>query len=370
MSEALSVQIRRFRGEDGLPAAYTEFFSAFERAGATCGLAWLDNYRRARVLPGSQFRLYALEEIAQGKPLVCMPAVYSRLYAAHPRARVIHFLQPDGEAYEPIGNAATGTGVRELIAFLDAERPRCDVLRFTPLDPASLFTIELLKTLARAQWPRRVEALPPERFLDCGRCRHTEIIAARPGALRARLEAATRTLVDTGRISYRLVALTDEVPRAWEDYCAIVGDERFHLEGDAPDYIEGVMRVSAAAGTLRTGFLILDGVPAAVQVWRLDGANARCLRIWTDEAKEESGLSDLLTAYMTKRLIEEDCAAILYFGALSEEFAADWAAASAARIDVMAFNPRTFRGVRGAIRHLTVSKLRAVWRHGRRLVAR
>jgi len=87
MSEVLPVQIRRFTEDESLPAPYADFFVGLDRAGATCGLAWLDNFRRVRVLPGSQFRLYALEDTARAKPLLCMPAVYSRLYAAHPRAR-------------------------------------------------------------------------------------------------------------------------------------------------------------------------------------------------------------------------------------------------------------------------------------------
>ena len=371
MSEAAPVRIRRFTGEDRLPGAYADFFLGLEKGDATCGLAWLDNFRRGRVLPGSQFRLYALEETAQGRPLMCLPAVYSRLYAAHPRARVVHFLQPDGDAYEPIAlpEAAGDACVSMLFAFLGGEDPRCEVLRFSPLDPQSPFAAGLIRTLREMRWPRRVEHMPPERYLAIAGGDHAQIMKGRPPALRARLEAAARSLLDTGRASFRLISDAADVGRAWSDYCAILGEDRLSMDGDAPDYIEGVMRVASGAGTLRVGFLDLDGAPASVQVWRLSGAGARCLRLWTNPARSEPGLSDLLTAYMTRRLIDDERAGALYFGPVTESFAADWASAASPRIEVIAFNPRTVRGVRGAIRHLAVGALRAAWRRGRRALS-
>jgi hypothetical protein len=320
------------------------------------------------VLPGSQFRLYALQDPGKSATVMCMPAIYSRLYAAHPRARVIHFLQPDGDAYEPI--AKPGARIEEcvprLFAFLEAELPRCDVLRFSPLHSGSPFARELMRTLSRARWPRRVEALPSLRYLATDGRSHGEIMAGRPPSLRGRLEAAARGLLDTGRASFRLISDPEDVAGAWEDYCAIVGDERLELAGDAPEYIEGVMRVAAAGGALRMGFLDLDGAPASVQVWRLSNGNAHCLRVWTDLAKREPGLTELLTAHMTRLLIDDERARELHFAAFSESFAADWAPEASPRLELIAFNPRTGRGVRGAIRHLTVAALRALWRLGRR----
>jgi broad specificity phosphatase PhoE len=368
MSEALSLNIRRFAGEDALPAACAEFLQDLERAGGSLGLAWLDNFRCSRVLPGSQFRLYALENSAKSAPVMCMPAIYSRLYAAHPRARVIHFLQPDGDAYEPIAKvgAKTEDCVPRLFAFLEAELPRCDVLRFSPLNPGSPFAGELMRTLSRARWPRRVEKLPSVRYLATHGRSHEQIMAERPPSLRGRLEAGARGLGDTGRASFRIVRDLGDVVGAWQDYCAIVGDELFEMAGDAPEYIEGVMRVAAAGGTLRMGFLDLDGAPASVQVWRLTNGNAHCLRVWTDLTKREQGLSELLTAHMTRLLIDDDRARELHFGAFSDAFAADWAPEASPRLELIAFNPHTGRGVRGAIRHLTVAALRAGWRLGRR----
>ena len=255
--------------------------------------------------------------------------------------------------------------IASLFAFLESEIPRCDVLRFGPLDPQSPFAVEFIRIFGRERWPRRTVPLPLERYLDVAGHSHAEIMAARPPALRARLEAAGRALLDTGRASFRLVTEAAGVAGAWKDYCAIVGEDRFHMEGDAPDYIEGVMQVAARARTLRVGFLDLDGVPACVQVWRLSGGNARCLRIWSDTGRTESGLNDLLTAHTTRRLIDDERAGTLYFGAVDDAFAADWAPGRSPRIEVIAFNPRTGRGLRGAIRHLTVGWLRAasgLWR--------
>ena len=50
----------------------------------------------------------------------------------------------------------------------------------------------------------------------------------------------------------------------------------------------------------------------------------------------------------------------LDFGAISDEFAAKWAPAMRRRIGVAAFNPRTWRGIKGAARHVGVQRLKAL----------
>jgi hypothetical protein len=191
-------------------------------------------------------------------------------------------------------------------------------------------------------------------------------MAERPPSLRGRLEAAARAVLDTGRASFRVIRDPEDVAGAWKDYCAVVGDEWLEMAGDAPEYVEGVIRVAATNGALRMGFIDLDGTPASVQVWRLTGGSANCLRVWTDLTRVEPGLSELLTEYMTRQLIDDERADELHFAAFSESFAADWAPESIPRLEVIAFNPRTRRGVRGAIRHLTVAALRAGWQRVRR----
>jgi hypothetical protein len=358
------LRMQRFIGDAALPCAYDAFFSRLAACGKAEARAWLENVRLRRVGPGSEYRLYVAED-SGGAPLALFPAIYSRLYLAHPRARVLHFVQPDGEPYTPLVEQADAVPAASLVqCLLDqlaAELPRYDVLRASPLDPDSAFAIELARALRRAIHPLRTERLAPGRRQLTAGVSHAEFIAARPEPLQELLRNGKAELIESGRASLRLIRDPQDLEAGWKDYCAILGEDRYVFEGAAPDYARGLMDIAARAGTLRLGFIHVDGVAAAVQFWLLSGALARCLRIWSGPEFIGGPVDDLLTEYMSRRLIDVDRVAELDFGAIAEEFARSWAPKAYRRIGLIAFNPRTSRGLRGAVRHLGAAAFRAVW---------
>lgn len=367
MRESIA-RVRRYTGDEALPQTYESLFARLAARGEASARDWLENFRRRRVGAGSEYRLYVLEQ-DEGAPLALFPAIYSRLYVAHPRARVLHFLQPDGQPYSPVAEhrntVAEISFVQPLLDHLRAERPRYDVLRASPLDPDSAFAIELAGSLKRASHPLRVERLAPGRRHSTAAISHRDFMAARPTALHDTLRDGRAALDDSGRAAFRLIREPRDVEAGWNDYCAILDEDRYVFEGAAPDYAHGLMDVAARAGTLRLGFIDVDGSPAAVQFWQLFGPVARCLRIWSAPEYHGRPLDDLLTEYMTRQLIDADGAAELDFGAITDAFARNWAPGSYRRIGLIAFNPRTSRGLRGAIRHLGAAAIRSVWERAR-----
>ena len=364
LTNSVDVVVGSHAGVEALPAGYEALFARLAQAGEGCAGEWLRAYRDLRVGPGSEFRLFSAAH-ADGAPLALLPAVYSRLYLAHPRARVIHFLQPDGEPYTPLGlpedPALAGLLARSVVAHLRAASPRYDVLRVSPLDPGAPFAVEFEHALRHPIHPLRVEHLAPDRWHPTAGVRHAAYMASRPVALLQLLADARRALIDSRRATFRLLSMPGEIADGWRDYCAILGADRHLLEAESPDYARGLMDVSSRAGRLRLGFVDVDGTPAAVQLWRLGATAARCLRIWSGPEFRGLPVDDLLTEYMTRQLLDADRAAGLDFGAITEEFAAQWAPRAHPRIGLIAFNPRTSRGVRGAIRHLGAAALRSLW---------
>src|ERR1043165_6058952 len=94
-------RVRLIRSDEELTAAYLRLIDQSARAGFFHSRAWLDNFRRHVAPPGDRLRLYAVENDG-GDALAIVPALYSRLYDGHPRARVLHFLHSEGIAYSPI----------------------------------------------------------------------------------------------------------------------------------------------------------------------------------------------------------------------------------------------------------------------------
>lgn len=105
---------------------------------------------------------------------------------------------------------------------------------------------------------------------------------------------------------------------------------------------------------------MLDGQPAAMQMWIVAANAAHCLRIAQSAQFADLPLDDVLTERITPYLIEADRVVELDFGYIVEEFAAHWAPRARQRIGIVAFNARTRRGLKGALRHIVLPKLLAL----------
>jgi hypothetical protein len=77
-------------------------------------------------------------------------------------------------------------------------------------------------------------------------------------------------------------------------------------------------------------------------------------------------LDDMVTERLALHLLDVDRVRELDFGSIDSEFARNWAPRTRQRIGVIAFNPRTWRGIKGAVRHILMPKVLAVPRRIRR----
>ena len=171
---------------------------------------------------------------------------------------------------------------------------------------------------------------------------------------------------DNGRASFRSFTHVGELDAAVGAYTAVLERNPTDAEMEPEGYGRDVMRVAAGAGALRLGVIDFDGEPAAVQLWIVSAGIARCIRIWSDPRHAALPLDDMLVRCMVPQLLDVDCARELDFGPVEREFAQNWAPRKRERIGVVAFNPRTWRGIKGALRHVLLPKLLAVPRRLRR----
>jgi hypothetical protein len=74
----------------------------------------------------------------------------------------------------------------------------------------------------------------------------------------------------------------------------------------------------------------------------------------------------MLVQCMVRGLLDVDRVRELDFGSIEDNFAQNWAPRSRQRIGIVAFNPRTWRGIKGAFRHIALPKLLSIPRRIRR----
>lgn len=361
--------ITTLRSFESLPPTFDTVFAEPRSGSLFHTRSWLEAFARSGIDAGGRFRLYALA--SDDAPLALLPAVVSRLYRAHRRARVLHFIQPEGDAYAPLVPSALPDFkpiIYGLIECLRADRRPFDIIRVSPLDPASPFARLLRLHLRSRRYPFQAFKHLDDRYETTEGTSSGAYLAARPSAIRALVRERVRPFFDNGRARFRSVSDASELDAAIEAYTAVLEMNMADAEMEPEGYGRNVMRVAADAGALRLGLIDFDGQPAAVQLWIVSAGIARCIRIWSDPGHAALPLDDMLVECMIPQLLDVDCVRELDFGPIEAEFAQNWAPRTRERIGIIAFNPRTWRGVRGALRHIVLPKLLSIPRRLRRKI--
>lgn len=342
--------------------------------------AWLAGPAQAALQPGDRLHMEAVYDDAQpARCVALLPAVYSRLYGSHPGARVLHFLQREEQPYRPIVEplsaqvsaqvsepALPATVAQAVVQSLSGRERAVDVVRASPLDPDHPFTPALAAALQRNGFWVQFYRHARSHFAPVAGLSFAAYLAQRPRALRESLELNTRLLMHGGRGEFHFPCTPELVEDAWETFCLVISRAPAADAPDSLDYLREVLMISAEAGLLRLGIFSLDGEPVAMQLWVIVGRSARCLRIWSTQGQRAFPVDDVLTQLVALCLIDGDHVDELEFGDVDEAFASDWATGVRERLGLAAFNRRTWRGLRGAVRHIGLSRIvaapRRLWR--------
>ena len=211
--------------------------------------------------------------------------------------------------------------------------------------------------LAACMQGARAAALVPLRFEHFGNW-HESVgglgwagyLATRPGALREtirrRLRRAARrtdatltvhTAPDT--VEDGIAAFEHVYARSWKE------PEPY------PRFNAGLMRATAAEGTLRLGIWRIAGTPVAAQLWILEGGTATVLKLAHDEAFKSESPGTILTALMLQRLLDQEGASEIDFGRGDDDYKQGWASRRRQFIGLVLANPRRPAGLAFLARH-------------------
>ena len=355
---------------DELPEPALRWLAQASADGLFQSLPWLRACAAQGLWPGQQIRLVLVEPASadQVAPQALLPAVHSRNHVAHRGALLLNFVTSQALVYEPVvpsgmAPADADALATAVLATIADQHERYDVVRMDPLDPDSPFTAAIVPALRGAGWWVQALAAPGCRYVDVTTPGFQGFLAQRPRRLRETLEQHTRLLLQGGRGHFEFPCTPELLEEAWVRVEHVMQTTVASGEPLPPGTARALMRVAAQAGSLRLGLFHLDGLPVAMQWWVLGGGGtAHCLRFWSPPARQAFPIDDVLTQLIVLCLIDGDHVARLEFGDLSEAYARDWAPAALARVGVLAFNRRSWRGLTGMARHRIGSAFRNLLR--------
>lgn len=130
-----------------------------------------------------------------------------------------------------------------------------------------------------------------------------------------------------------------------------------------PDFVPGLIRLCARRGWLRLGLAWLGDKPVAAQIWIIANGRADIYKLAYDESHKALAPGTLLTALLMEQALDVDQVKEIDYLIGDDPYKAAWMSHRRERFGLVAYDPRTLRGLLGLARQAVGEAWR--WLRGR-----
>lgn len=302
---------------------------------------WFENLAQYGFTPGAELKLLLFAETSVALPLVRNKqqlASLSNYYSS---------------LFGPTGNT-TNLQASDWQASLDAlanNMGTIDQIDLSPLDQTSPFFAQILLALTRhgywadsyfcfGNWYAKVEGDSFNTYFQ-----------KLPSKLCNTIKRGKKKLTQAGQWKIN-ISLEDnaELHQAINDFTAVYANSWKSPEGH-PNFIPSLCHMATKHGWLRLGVLQLDQKPIAAQLWLVCENRAMIYKLAYDEAFTKLSAGSVLTAAMMEHAIDVDHVSEVDYLTGDDAYKRDWMSHRRERLGIVAFNPKSWRGILAAARH-------------------
>jgi len=231
------------------------------------------------------------------------------------------------------------------------------VLRLAPLDDAGPFAQPMLAALRRAGFWADTYFCFGNWHLAVANRSYDAYFATLPGQLRSTLKRRQRRLTAAGDWKVTIhSAPGPALETAIADFDAVYRAS-WKTPEPHPRFIPELCRRAAAMGWLRLGILDLNGRALAAQLWLHCAGRSMIYKLAYDQTFAEFSAGSLLTAALMRHAIDRDGAVEIDYLSGDDAYKRDWMSHRRERIGIVAFDPRSMRGLGAALRHFGGKRL-------------
>jgi hypothetical protein len=255
--------------------------------------------------------------------------------------------------FAPVMFGARAEEHRDCVLKAFAKSARAfDVIDFSPLeDSDSGIRDHLAEALAREGFLVGSYANGTNWTLKLTEETFGDYFSALPSRMVNTISRKTKRLQKTAGFSIRIFdAPDDELEQAIDDFVAVYASSWKNPE-PFPEFIPSLCRLAARQGWLRLGVLRVSDEPAAAQLWLVHKNRAYIFKLAYDERFSEYSVGSVLTTEMMRRAIDDDLCREVDFCTGDDAYKKDWMNQRSDLLGLIAFNPRSVRGLAAASRH-------------------
>lgn len=336
--------IKVFRHPDEFTGDVRRFFTAAESISIQLGQDWYRNLVDTvfRTHPGVEiFVLYRDDQPVAALPLL----VNEKLMATRMESLSNYYTA----FFEPL--VRPGLKAFDLVPLIKAVRrahPWVDSISLAPMDPNSSVYRMLLNAMGGAglvgfryycfgNWYLKVDS------------DWKSYLLGRKSKQRNTISRMTKKLAGDG--GWLELVPAEDLDRGLQAYEQVYAASWKKSEPHQ-DFVPGLLRTCAQRGWLRLGVAWLDGRAIAAQIWIVAHGKADIYKVAYDEAFKAYSPGTLLTAMLMQHVMEVDKVAEVDYLIGDDPYKETWMSDRRERWGIIAYNPRSPRGLLGLIREM------------------
>ncbi len=338
-----------------LPARFEALFRQAAAESLFHALPWYRNFIDAGVVPKERMRIYAVDKAGNppaARAVLLMQDHDTRagLAGARTLAGLANYYSP---LFGPIV-AADSPDVQETLDALASAFIRddisWDIIDLHPLTRDTPVHAALFNALRKSGLLVDTYFCAANWYLKVGNQSYNEYLGTRTSRLSKTGKRSRRILETGGQYRYQLFTSSDGLERAIADY-NVIYESSWKIPEPYPEFVAGLIRTCAEHGWLRLGVAYMDGEPAAAQIWIVADGTASIYKVAYDERYAKQSVGTVLSSVLMEHVIEKDKVEVVDYLTGDDSYKRDWMSDRRERWGIVAYNPRTPRGLLAAARH-------------------
>ena len=331
---------------DALPARYEPLLSRAGRASFFHTLPWYRNLADCVLAPGERARVYAVDA-SDGSPRAVL---LMRTSGASGQLSGLsnYYTSLFGPVLDPDDPDVQGV-LDALAAAISRDQGPWHTIDLRPLAVDSPHFPALVGALRKAGLAVQTYFCFGNWYANVGGRSYAQYFEGLPSQVK---NTVTRKRKQLEKLKSRIVvcdgeAGLDEALRAYEKIYAV----SWKVPEPYPQFISGLCRTAAAQGWLRLGVVYVDDQAVAAQVWIVHAGIAAIYKLAYDERAAKLSAGSILTSHLMQRALDVDKVHEIDYLTGDDAYKKDWMSHRRERWGIVAFNPRTPRGLLGAAWH-------------------
>jgi len=331
---------------EALAGAHKAAFHEAESVSFDLSLSWFANLLATTLTPREKLRLCVAED--DNGQVAILPLYYEE-GALGPRKlqSLVNFYT---SLYAPITSAGATNDLLIRTLPSPSENGRTwDEIDFSPLSIDNSAFESVFKALRSQGWLPFKYFCFGNWYLPVGGRSYADYYEGLPSRLKNTVKRKSKQFFATGGARLEILTGGDQIESGIADYNKVYATS-WKVEEPFPQFIPGLIRVSAERGWLRLGIAYLHNEPVAAQLWIVAHGRAAIFKLAYDEKFASYSAGSILSAHMMRHALDVDKVCEVDYLRGDDAYKRDWMSHRRERWGIVAYNPRTLAGLTGALK--------------------